>query len=732
MRKISVLNLITFLSAFLLFQIELIISKTLLPSFGGSYLVWGACVVFFQAVLFAGYFFAYIILRKIGTKIFKPYYLVLFLLPLLFFPGRNLPDVGSINLSIPLVLNVFWHLIRTIGPVFFVLSTVAVILQAWLADSDLPERNNPYTLYALSNFGSFLALISYPFLSEALLDLDTQLLLWRITYFLLLGLMIYAVFSVKVSRENKTGKIWSIGVAARADCLRWFLFSAAGVIMFLSVTNIITYEIAPIPLLWVIPLSIYLLSFVLNFKRKPWVPSWITDKFYLTFAWSIVLFFMASMRALPFVLELLIACLFLFHICMFCQHNLNKFKPVDPGNLPLFYLIIAFGGFAGGLLTTWVMPLVSVSVFEYLVGLAVVALALAVGSSRERLGPANIFFISYVCVMLMFWPVFFPRYSLFGMIIILFSSKICYSVLIKHPRAFLSSIMAVLIITPFVDSIWSQSSYVYEHRNYYGIYKVYHDHGRYVLMNGTTIHGVQFRDKEKENQPLSYYHKLTPVGELLSSPKISLENIGLVGLGTGSLSAYGKAGQNIDYFEIDPDAYFIAQNLFTYLKNAKGKLDYIFGDARIKIKEAEAKRYDILIIDAFSGDSIPVHLLTTDAISEYRKHLKDSGIILFHVSNRYLDFIPVLFSNANYLDAYGCFKDNKANDKTGLFASSWFALSWEIKVFKKLAAEFKWVQYDPGLGRLRRPWTDKYSHMLSILRLDDLLAPLKNFKPFYW
>lgn len=732
MRKISALNLITFLAAFLLFQIELIISKTLLPSFGGSYLVWGACVVFFQAALFLGYFFAYLILKKIGIKVFLPYYLGLFLLPLLCFPGRSLPEISLVNLNIPLVLNVFWHLIRTIGAVFFVLSTVAVILQAWLADSELAEKSNPYTLYALSNLGSFAALLSYPFLFELFLDLDTQLLLWRVMYCLLLGLITYAVFSIKVVRENKPGKILSAEGVGRTDIFRWFLFSAAGVIMFLSVTNIITYEIAPIPLLWVVPLSIYLLSFVLNFKLNPWVPSWVEGKFYLTFAWSLVLFFLASMRALPFILELIIACLFLFHLCMFCQLNLNRSKPANPGNLPLFYLIVALGGFIGGVLTNWVMPVVSTSVLEYLVGLVLVASALAVGSSRQRLGRVNLFFISYICVTLMFWPVFFPYYNLFGLIIILLTFKICYSRLIKYPRAFLTSVLAVLIISPAIDSVWSHSNYVYQHRNYYGIYKVYKDNGKYVLMNGTTIHGVQFRNKDKENQPLSYYHKLTPVGELLDSSKISFKKIGIVGLGTGGLAACARDGQVIDYFEIDRDVHFISQNLFTYTKNSKGQINFIFGDARIKIEEVEAKRYDILIIDAFSGDSIPVHLLTTDAINEYRKHLKDSGIILFHISNRYLDFVPVLFSNANYLDAYGCFKDNKADKKEELFASSWFALSWDIKSFDKLAAEFKWTQYDPGLGRLGRPWTDKYSHMLSILRLDDLLRSIKNFKPFYW
>ncbi|MDO8489247.1 MAG: fused MFS/spermidine synthase, partial [Candidatus Omnitrophota bacterium] len=311
--------------------------------------------------------------------------------------------------------------------------------------------------------------------------------------------------------------------------------------------------------------------------------------------------------------------------------------------------------------------------------------------------------------------------------------KICYSNLIKYPRAFLISILVILFIAPFIDSEWCISNYVYEHRNYYGIYKVYKENGAYLLMNGTTIHGLQFKDKERENLPVSYYHKLTPVGELLGSSKISFKNIGIIGLGTGGLAAYAQGDQVIDYFEIDPDVYFISQNLFTYTKNSKGKINFNFGDARIKIKETANSRYDILIVDAFSGDSIPVHLLTTEAIEEYRKHLKSSGLILFHISNRYLDFVPVLFSNANYVNAYGCYKDNKEGKKDySLFGSSWFALSWDGNLFNKLVGEYSWIKYNPGKDRLIRPWTDKYSDMISIISLNDLFGPLKNFKPFYW
>ncbi len=732
MRKISILNLITFFAAFLLFQIELIISKMLLPNFGGSYLVWGACVVFFQAVLFFGYFYAYVILRKMGIKRYRPFYLGLFLLPLLCFPGRGFSGINSFNLNIPLVLNVFWRLIWTIGPVFFVLSTVSVILQSWLADSDLKERDNPYTLYALSNLGSFVALVTYPFLFEVFFDLNQQLLIWRTIYFLLVGLIAFAIFSVKVKGESKVAKIWSMHGVSKHACLRWFLFSAAGVIMFLSVTNLITYEIAPIPLLWVVPLCIYLASFVLNFKQKPWSPVWVSNKFYLTFAWSIAIFFITTMRVLPFILEIFFYCLFLFHSCMFCQQKLFKTKPIDLHNLPLFYLIISAGGLIGGMVTTWVMPLISVSISEYLLGLAVIALALAIGSKRQALGWRNIFFIIYICGVLMFWPVEFKNYNLFGMIIIFWVFKICYQHLIKYPRAFFFSIFMVLIITPFIDSVWTQENYIYRHRNYYGVYKVYYQKAKYILVHGVTIHGAQFVNHKIENEPLTYYHKLTPVGELLNTSGICLKKIGVIGLGTGTLAAYARNGQELDYFEIDPDVYFIASNLFTYLKSFSGKVNFIFGDARLKIKEIKAKRYNILVVDAFSGDSVPVHLLTTDAINEYRKHLEDKGVILFHISNRYLNFIPVLFSNANYVNAYGCYKNNPAEAKSMAFASSWFALTWDIQSFNKLVSEFKWVSYDPLRNKLLPPWTDQYSNMLSIICFKNFLNPIRYFRPFYW
>ncbi|PIQ86905.1 MAG: hypothetical protein COV73_04035 [Candidatus Omnitrophica bacterium CG11_big_fil_rev_8_21_14_0_20_43_6] len=518
---------------------------------------------------------------------------------------------------------------------------------------------------------------------------------------------------------------------SRQDLWRWLLFSAAGVIMFLSVTNIFTYEILPLPLLWVVPLCIYLLSFVLNFKRRPFNPAWVEGKFYLTFGWSIVLYFITLMRIVPLVIELAATCWFLFHLCMFCQHRLNKAKPADLDNLPLFYLTISLGGFIGGVVTTWIMPLISVWSSEYLLGLAVIAFALSIGSQPRRLGWRYILLIAYTCTMLMVWPHYFREYSIFGLIIIFWVFKVCFSALIKHLRAFLLNILMILVIMPLICSFWTQNKYIYMHRNYYGIYKVYLEDDKIILNHGTTIHGAQFTDKQKENQPLAYYHPATPIGQLLSASGVG-KNIGIIGLGAGGLSAYAREDQEVDYYEIDPDVYFIASNVFSFLKHAKGKINFIFGDARVKIKEAPAGRFDLLIVDAFSGDAIPAHLLTIEAIEEYRRHLKPGGVILFHISNRYMDLVPVLFSNANYLDAYACYKSNPEIVRKNIFGTSWFALSWELPIYNRLLVEFNWKQIVPGKERVLRAWTDKYSNMFLIMCLNNFLGPLKNFKPFYW
>ncbi len=731
MKKMLSLNFIVFLAAFLLFQIELIISKIFLPKFGGSYLVWGACVVFFQGVLLLGYLYSHFITQKFGIARYRIYHLVLLFVPLFLFPGKALPNIYAHN-QIPLAIDISWQLIQAIGLVFFVLSTTSIIFQSWLAQSELSQRENPYTLYAVSNLGSFAALLTYPFLFEAFLDIGTQLLIWRLGYLLLVAVHLLAFKLVKVTKSEASVKETASPVGLR-EKMRWLLLGAGGVIMFLSVTNIITYEIAPIPLLWIIPLCIYLVSFVFNFQKTPWCPSWVRDKFYVTAGFSIILFVFTQKRILPFMIAMLGYFISLFIICMFCQNELSSRRPRDSKNLTLFYLMISFGGFLGGMLVSWVIPLISTIMVEYLAGLLVIALALIIAEKNQPIGDYNMRLIMYVLISIIFWPVLFKDYNIFGVSLLVLVFNFVFSEFRKNSRAFFLSIFAILCLIFIIEPLWDSQAYLYKHRNYYGIYKIYELKGKRFIVHGTTLHGAEYIAKDKEKEPLTYYHRNTPIGGIMTEKFFDFHNIALIGLGAGTLAAYTKANQALDFFELDYDIFRIAEKYFSFLKTSASKINFIFGDARLSLNKMSEKRYDILVVDAFSGDSIPVHLLTTEAIAEYRKHLADNGIVVFHVSNRYLNLIPVLFSNSQQVGAFFCYKSNRKSANSDALASNWAVLTWNLKNFQKLVSKLKWEKVNPS-ERVRklRPWTDEYSNVFSVVRLGHLSSSIKEFQPFYW
>lgn len=742
-KRVHLLYLVTFLAAFLLFQIELIISKIFLPKFGGSYLVWGSCVVFFQCVLLLGYFYSHIVVKNIGLFKYRYLHLILIALPLAFFPGRALPEFIANN-NISIVFDIFLQLFISIGVVFFALSTISVITQSWLSFSDLPQQANPFVLYSVSNAGSFLALITYPFIFEWLFDLSEQLFIWRIAYLLFLFFYLLAFIFIKINtileaRHDSTFKInitsSSMTFSNKAyQGVFWFLLSAAGSVIFLSVTNIITYEIAPCPLLWIMPLCIYLLSFVFTFKEKAFCPDWIKNHLNLHLGFAILLFFLTQMRIFPRLIEIAAYGLILFVLCMYCQHQLFASRPEEKARLTSFYLIISLGGVIGSMLVTWLAPLVFVNTSEFLFGLFMVTLAMA----RKEKNLENKFLqyrlIVYTALLLVIWPLYFEHYNVFGIIIIAVIFRWIFANL-KAYRMLCACLLTVLVISLFPLKYWmpSEGESVYTSRNFYGIYRLYKTDNMLVLLNGTTLHGVQYLDKKKANEPLSYYHKDTTIGKFFNSNLFNAKAIGVIGLGTGTLAAYGKEGQEMDFFELDRDVYNIADSYFTFLKNSPAKINYIFGDARVSLRTIPLDRYDLIIVDAFSGDSVPIHLLTVEAIREYKKHLTPKGIILFHVSNRYFDLEPILFSNAKMLNAYAVLTSNKTVKDRVSLASQWVALTWDANSKDKLVQKLQWKEENMKFQiRKIRPWTDDYSNVLSVMDLRVFTEPVKHFKPFYW
>jgi hypothetical protein len=701
----------------------------MLPKFGGSYMVWGGCVVFFQCALLLGYLYSHLVVEKIGIMRYRYFHMFLLLLPLLFFPGRQLPVIAA-HPNLLMVLDVFWQLSISIGLVFFVLSTTTVITQVWLASSELSQKENPYILYSISNLGSFLGLLSYPFLFEAYFNINTQLNIWRFGYLILL-ILYFVVFKI-VPVSKKQTEAFDLSAKFGVDKLSWILLSAAGVIAFLSVTNVFTYEIAPAPLLWVIALCIYLISFVLNFKHNPFCPGWIRSKFYLVLSSSIVFYFLTQKRILPIFVEIAAYSFFLFAICMFCQSELARMKPKNERELTMFYLLVALGGVVGGFFVSWIAPLFFTLTLEFLVGLFCICFAMGLEEKKGKIGLSNIRLIFYALLLLILWPGFFKNYNFFGVVLIFVFFGLIFKKLKVSLRALSLAVFSIMACSWFISPLWSDFNFIYSKRNYYGIYNLYIKDGAVFLINGTTLHGAQFIGGKDEMEPLTYYHRKSPIGELMESKDFDFNTMGLVGLGVGTLASYGKAGQEIDFFELDPEVFAIASNFFTYLRKTPAKTNVIFGDARVSLKKMPKKRYSIIIVDAFSGDSVPVHLLTTEAMAEYRQHLKDGGLILFHISNRYLNLMPLLFNNAKALNAYVSGKSDRKMYGNVRLPSAWVALTWDADINKKFVSGLKWAKEYVGPDKSCRVWTDTYSNVLTVFKTKVFIDSLKRWQPFYW
>ncbi len=718
---------VSFLAAFLLFQIELIVAKMLLPTFGGSYMVWGGCMVFFQCLLFLGYAAASYIIKNFPAKKYRYVLLILLLLPLCSFPGRNLTFFPALS-NLPLMADIFWQLFLNIGLVFFALSTISVLLQSWLSDSKLPQKTNPYALYSISNLGSFAGLLSYPFIFEVYFSIPEQLTIWKIAYTFLLATYALMLFKIPLTETREITQSTEHKKTTLQEYTVWFLFSCAANILFLATTNIITYEITPIPLLWIIPLSIYLVSFVLNFKKNPWYPAWLEKLFLPAITFGSLWFFLSTRKYLPFLIEGMLYLLTLFVLCMFCQRQLFKSRP-ESARLGNFYLALAGGGLCGSIFVSWISPLLFTTTIEYFIGLLVLSLPFLFHGKRLPIGAVNLRLIIYLIVTVVFWPVFFERYNFPALCAIAIIFFLAYRQLIQNKAALFLSLLSLLCIAMFAQQIWT-SRLIFSYRNYYGIYTITHDkNGVLWLKNGTTLHGAQFINPALQGKPLSYFSILSPVGEILKHPDFLAGHVGIVGLGTGTLATYAKSGQTFDFFELDPQVFTIADTLFSYLKNSQGTINMFFGDARVSMKKIPDHSYKILIIDAFGGDSVPVHLLTTQALLEYKRILTNDGIILFHISNRYFTLDPVLAQNAQAVQAHTLLKVHMMQHPI-ILSSIWVALTWDSAIQEKLTSLLFWETLLPT-GQVRNT-TDTYSTLLSVIKLDSIFKKLKDFKLFYW
>ena len=609
------------LGAFLLFQVQPLIGRYILPWFGGSAGVWSVMMVFFQTLLLGGYCYAHVLHSRLRPRAQVLVHVLLLgvalaALPIVPSPALK-PDAGTEPISRILLL-----LGSAVGLPYFVLSTTSPLLQAWFARS-CPGRS-PYRLYALGNAASLLALLSYPFLVEPLVGRYGQALSWSWGFGVFAVLC--AVSGVFSLREPEKAPVLSAAPPARkkrkavetvAGLTRpgmWIALSALGSTLLLAFTNELCLDVASVPFLWVLPLSCYLLSFVVTFsgyrayRRGVWYPL-----AFAVMAGIAVLMFWPGRLELPLYLMVTIYAASLFVLCCALHGELYGLRPA-PTNLTFFFVCVSLGGVFGGIFVGVVSPLVFNAFFELPLSLVASALLLMYIHAEELRYKKRKFKISYIYIILIFIYASYFGYNIYG----------------------------------------GNKNIIYKTRNFYGTYVVtetdFSDGGDYrTLYSGTTEHGAQFIAQEYQVIPTQYYTRHSGIGIALASLSPKSQKIGVVGLGVGTLAAYGRTGDTFAFYEINPASLEIAQNYFTFLKNSSARIEVKLGDARQTLEKEDPQAFDMLILDAFTSDSIPVHLLTAEAFDLYQRHLKPGGVIAVHISNRHIDLGPVLKAVAEKL-----------------------------------------------------------------------------------
>jgi hypothetical protein len=731
----ALFTLTLFVSAALLFVVQPLFARMVLPLLGGTPAVWNTCMVFFQAVLLAGYAYADAAPARLGARRQAALHLGLLLLPWLVLPiaiPAYWPPPDALHPAVWLL----GLLAVAVGLPFFVVSTSGPLLQRWFAGTAHPAARDPYFLYAASNLGSMLGLLSYPFVLEPSLTLSWQSRLWAAGYAALCVLTAGCAAVVLRSRPAPAPAPKAAPAPQTPPPLtagrraRWVLLAFVPSSLLLSVTTYLTTDIAAIPLLWVLPLALYLLTFILVFARRRLVPAWFWRRS-MPLVVLLVVLALLSEATEPLALVIGLHLLGLFWVGMVCHGLLAEDRP-PAARLTTFYLCLSLGGVLGGLFNALVAPLLFPTVLEYplvlvlacllrpgaakpaadapgrrrldvllpaAVGAGTAALVLAAQASGLEPGPASV--------------------------AVMFAAPlvVCYTFL-ERPVRFGLGVGALLLAGSLYRGVHGTPLHLT--RSFFGVHRVTLSPSKAFreLVHGNTVHGRQSTDPARARAALTYYHRTGPAGRLMTALRGDprLRRVGLVGLGAGSLATYAEGGQHWTYFEIDPAVSAIADDprWFTFCRDARARgvdLDVVLGDARLTLARSP-DRFGVLVVDAFSSDAIPVHLLTREALRVYRAHLDDDGVLAFHLSNRYLDLEPVLAELAADADPplRGYVWDDRvvgqAEKEEGKLPSVWVILARDGARLGPVVSADPWVPLHrrPGLA----VWTDDYSNLISV------------------
>ncbi|MCY7388220.1 MAG: fused MFS/spermidine synthase [Burkholderiales bacterium] len=681
--------LTVFVSAFLLFLVQPIIAKQILPWFGGSAAVWTTCLVFFQCMLLAGYFYADWTTRKLRPTRQAMLHIALILVAIALLP--IIPDVAwkPTGDEVP-SLRILLLLGATIGLPYFLISTTSPLVQVWFSKS-YPGAS-PYRLFALSNLASMIALLGYPFIFEPWITTKQQAIGWSIG-FGVFGVLIAATawFAFRGRADEKPSNAQAntstvdkgaehIAAPTRREQFTWIALSGLGSILLLAISNHLTQNISSIPLMWVVPLALYLLTFILCFDARDVNSSWYQRTLFLPLLAVMVIGMSWTLadRDLHFLLYWQIG-LFsagLFIACMYCHGELVALKP-HPRHLTTFYLMVSIGGALGALLVGVIAPLTLPAYYE----LEISIVALAAMATYLLWRKVHIGFVLLGCAVTIF-----------------------------------AGVAAVYTVIEFRQDVRVMA------RNFYGTLRVKQydppsvEFRRRSLVHGAILHGDQYMDAPYNRSATTYYKPKSGIGRILLlkaklSPGIP-RKVGIIGLGTGTIATYGGKGDTYRFYDINPDVVTIARGEFTYLKDTEARIEISLGDARLNLEREPLQNFDVLAIDAFSSDSIPVHLITLEALEIYEKHMKPDGVIAFHVSNRFLDLKPVVNMIADKRGLNVAWVRDSYDD--GSTTSDWVLLSKDKTQF--LRPEILDGSYIiPPEPRLRL-WTDDFNNLLQVLK----------------
>jgi hypothetical protein len=780
---VLIFTLTVFLSACLLFSVQPMVAKTLLPVFGGGSSVWTTCMLFYQFLLLLGYLYAHILMTRFGRvaqMLIHTSILALALVAGIMFDTPEAPPQAS-TFPVPWLIG---QLLLVSGLPFFAISSAGPLIQGWFARTGHARAHDPYFLYAASNAGSLIGLLAYPFIFEPNMGVSMQREIWLIGFGVFALLALFAASRTKGNSSAKLSpkeakrqrKLEQRAKTSSQDTaspsaepitwkrrLYWIYLAFVPSSILLGVTTYITTDVVSLPLLWVLPLALYLITMIIAFSSlaKRTVKDFTRPMVILVIGAMVLIIATQLSAEGPILLVVTVKLLLLFAIGVVCHGRLSLDRP-DASHLTEFYLLMSVGGALGGLFNGIFAPLVFNTNLEYPIALVLAVAVLPWSTDLADLG------IERAKRIKLARRVILPSISLAYILLMWFyGHRIAMYIdgIISDPAdgppvvnmtlvALMSAVPPILVYLSWKDGLAcaltllipmvtiqyttaTQSQTIYRHRTFYGLHEVVHNQiydrflDRYVdihiIHHGTTIHGIQYNEPDLRLEPLGYYHFNGPCGMIMNTIKSMRPDgarIGIMGLGSGAIATHGREQDSIVFFEIDPVVEAIARDpeLFTFLRDAPPDIEVRLGDGRKLIEDSEEmgeEKFDLIHADAFSSDSIPTHLLTVEAINLYFDRLEDDGMVVLHISNRYLDLMPLVFELAVQTTPYAPLValDDKIPEEQRLyrFASIWVVLTRDQQTAERLLdAGMESYIIEPE-NRIR-VWTDDYSNIISLIK----------------